>query len=653
MAPSNLSALGRAKQIATAAEDKLIYSFCGTAPIYVPPNAVPYTELRPAPDDPNVLQIAEALYTASPAFGLCEMLPENASAGLSDKFALSHADARSATVQQAAASVAVKCKHLYTSINTNSGADVPDAKLIVEVDVRGSMVSIEAGAFEFKASMASSVDGLPQAYEAAAVMASNLYHQELPLEDVVVPFSAYTAAEELHGVVYVLEGGAPCFAVLAINRLDMTAGCVEAARWRMALVYNGRRIARLLEGKQAPLRSPARGASPRQIGVLRHGHKEDKSGAKLLLGHYFVKQLTLWNPPALPTQGAQRTMYHESLVLLEMFEKLREGGVPAPLPLARLTTGTMLLTPEGMDKPLLPPVYFVFEDLAAQGFWSGVPAEEELFLPWLLGAMDAVRLAHAAGVVHLDTHMHNFMWREVDGDAHMPMMCTPPGAKPTIGRAGHKEAARLASARKESRARMVSMDRAGGAGGTAAAAGGDKSGIVASGDETSHFCWLRAGDVAAKARQAREAREARLAGSRKVEVVLVDWDLALSLSRPARMEDVAWHELRTGWCQSLRGLRAGEAPPTAPDWDMLRTVLALWLRGGPEYQVFVPLARRTMQDEDWQAFADMHRRVAGTLPAGGLGAEGGLQATLAGLLASARSLDLDRVRLERLLPAGL
>lgn len=61
----------------------------------------------------------------------------------------------------------------------------------------------------------------------------------------MVAFSAYAAAEELHGVVYLLEGGAPCFAVLAINGLDTPAGCVEAARWRIVLVKNGERMVSL------------------------------------------------------------------------------------------------------------------------------------------------------------------------------------------------------------------------------------------------------------------------------------------------------------------------------------------------------------------------------------------------------------------------
>jgi hypothetical protein len=41
--------------------------------------------------------------------------------------------------------------------------------------------------------------------------------------------------------------------------------------------------------------------------------------------------------------------------------------VPVSLPLARLNTGTRLV-PGGTDKPALPPVYFVFDDLAAHGF---------------------------------------------------------------------------------------------------------------------------------------------------------------------------------------------------------------------------------------------------------------------------------------------
>lgn len=112
------------------------------------------------------------------------------------------------------AGVADNCKRFFTPAKSNSSANVSDIKLID---------GVETGTLEFKASRASAVDGLPQAYD-TAVMA--LDYKKFPLEDVVVPFSTHTASEELHGIVYLLKGAAPCFAVLAIkiNRLDMTHG---------------------------------------------------------------------------------------------------------------------------------------------------------------------------------------------------------------------------------------------------------------------------------------------------------------------------------------------------------------------------------------------------------------------------------------------
>ena len=85
-----------------------------------------------------------------------------------------------------------------------------------------------------------------------------------------MPFSASTAAEELHGVVYLLEGGTPGFAVLAINRLDTTAGCVKAARWRKAHRHRVRRVATWRAGTQpANLMSYATGTrSTRRTRVM-------------------------------------------------------------------------------------------------------------------------------------------------------------------------------------------------------------------------------------------------------------------------------------------------------------------------------------------------------------------------------------------------
>ena len=652
LAPSNLRrAKEKAARLADGAKRSIIYSFCGTAPIYTPPPALPYAALRPddaCPSDAslpfeedhiNVLKIAEALHMASPAFGLCEMLPENATEASSDKFVLSGVVEDTATVQEAAMRVSENCKELFLSKNTNTGKNVPDEKVVVD--------GVEAGATEYKSSAASSVDGLPQAYEAAAVMAAKL-HQRLPLEDILIPFISYTAAEELHGVVYLLEGGAPCFAVLAISRLDTWTGCVEAARWRMALVRNGKRLAGLLARRKREMRR----YSTRSAHVYVSPAKD--SAAALHLEYYFLKRLPFEGGP--PDIGSSRSMYHESLFQLELYEKLREGRVPAALPLARLTTGTGQLTSE---QPVLfpPPVYFVFEDLAAQGFWSGLPNEEELFLPWLRGAMEAVRLTHAAGVVHLDTHMHNFMWRVQDGEG-VVFMDTPPGAKPRGGWKARKDAEGLTNRRK---AQSGAQAAAGGGGAAGRATTAEDGGS----DGTYHVNWMRAGEVAAQARTAHEEKN-RLAeiakgterrrrskspasqGQRKIDVLLVDWDHSLLLSRHARAEDVAKHSFRLGWCTSLRDLVADQRPPTNPDWDILRTTLALWLKHGPDYEAFRPLSRRDMFEDDWRTFATMHKETAKRLDCGTLGRADGLVVTLNALAAVAIDLDLNVERLRRL-----
>lgn len=611
-APSNLfKNADKTAELVGVSLTSIIYSFCGTSPIYVPPPAVPYVNLRPSEDDPRVWDLVPVLYMASPSFGLCEMLPENATDRLSDRFVLCGVAKHNATVQVAASNCAVKLTGLYKTTSTGTGSSVPDMTIVIE--------NVEVGAMEFKSSTMSSVEGLPQAYLAAADMASRMYGV-LPLEEIVVPFVSYTAAEELHGVVYLLEGGAPCFAVLAINRLETMSGCEDAARWRVAMSENGKRLVeRLNELRQPPKRQTRSGqAGCAPLVSLANTTGKPKLDPKLDTSGYFLKFLPLQPSQPLRSQGEARSTYHKSLLLLELYEMLRKGGVPAALPLARLTTGTARLTSKVSDTRL-PPVCFVFEDLAVQGFASGVPPDKELFLPWLLGAMEAIQLAHAAGVVHLDTHMHNFMWRE-NGQNPVP---TPEG-----GWQGHGEAARLANSRN-----MRQPQSGGQAGPTEGAA---------------TFRFPRAGEVAATARNNRPFFPDR-AGLRKVDVVLIDWDLALPHKRPVDNQvDMRPHSNRKGWCTSLHKLEVSKLPPLAPDWDMLRATLVLWLQHGPSYCPFEPLAGRLLDADNWKEFCDTHKTVSETLSSqdGGLGAEpDGLSQTLTMLEEKCETLKLDKERL--------
>lgn len=629
--PSKLANLKAEEKISLRddVKTKLFHTFCGTGPNYIPPNVVPYTKLLPAPDDNDldVVKITELLYRAHPAFGLVERLPEKSAP---ESFVLNRVAPDKASVEEAWASTSAACSDLYQSATTNTRRNLADAKIRVSDKDKGEL---DVGVTEFKASTASAVDGLSQAVSYATDMALAL-RDRLPLEDILMPFLSYTAAEELHGVVYLLEGGAPCYVVLAVNRLDNFEGCKEAARWRKALVRNGRRMANLVQTQLTP-GGHVKSASDCQLEVKALSGTEQ--AAVLDVDHYFLKPLLRRRHEEPKQQGAGRTMYHNSLAYLEMYEQLRVGGVPAALPLARLTTGTMGLLPKGANRSGLPPIYFVFEDLAAQGFWSGVPQKEELFLPWLLGAMDAVRLAHAAGVVHLDTHFHNFMWREIEKATHKPAMATPPGAKARADWTGHKDAARLALKRTKTPELRASSDSA-----TAAAAA----------DAPAHFKWPRAGDVATMARKAREERESKLKDLPKVDVVLIDWDLGLSRLRPVLPEEANCHYGRGGWFKSLELVVENQLPPTAPDWDFLRTTLALWLRDGPLYEPFTPLARRSMEDKEWAGFVTLHNRLDHRVPLGGLGARGGLRATLKEFGKLASDLELDRGRLQKLTKAA-
>lgn len=606
------------KDLQADAAKGIIYNFCGTGAIYIPPPLEPYVELLPEANDPLVNTLAAALFDASPAFGLCEMLPENNTKAMETKFVMAGVDVNSASVQGAAFFFRTRFAQLLgdgnigTSFN-NIGSSRPDEMLAYKGKVVGTL--------EYKASTNSVIEGLPQAFKAAIARCEELYQQNVPLEDIVVPFISYTAGEELHGAVHVLEGGIASCAVLARCALDTEVGCVEAARWRLAMVENGKRLAALE--------------------ALTTGTRDNEP--KLYTRNYFVKRMP-WNyAERPPSQGAEPTVYHASLRQLMLFEKLRKGGVPAALPLSRLTTGTGWLMREEDGTKSLPPVAFVFENLAAQGFWSGVPMEKDLFLPWLLGAINAIRLAHAAGVVHLDTHMHNFMWREHSNGS--VVMTSPPGAKHQEGwPKAHPGISHLNALRSASQGRQeVDVEEVGQRRSERLQAGREKK-LAAISERT----WRRAGDVAAQVRRNYWGNTAAWKESRQVDVVLVDWDHSMELHRPARPTDIDPHRHRTGWIESLAQLTEGKPPPTAPDWDILRAVLVMWAQHGSECPAFRPLSRRMVKEEDWRMLINAHKAVRG-MQEGQLGEDNGLQTTLEALLALDDDHGLDKGRLAELL----
>lgn len=58
------------------------------------------------------------------------------------------------------------------------------------------------------------------------------------------------------------------------------------------------------------------------------------------------------------------------------------------------------------------PSHFVFPRMVE--YDSGLPARNDLFDPWLVSLVAAVRRMHAAGVVHLDIHPHNTLHRVLE-----------------------------------------------------------------------------------------------------------------------------------------------------------------------------------------------------------------------------------------------
>jgi hypothetical protein len=120
----------------------------------------------------------------------------------------------------------------------------------------------------------------------------------------------------------------------------------------------------------------------------------------------------------------------DTLLQLEIFERLRRCKVPAAYPLTRVTTGLDLFfkTPgqQQADSPSPQPsggpgrpgqnrsAIFIFHDYSRDGFRSGLPSAPEVFLPWLTAVMAAAQKIHRACVVHFDLHPHNVLWKKTE-----------------------------------------------------------------------------------------------------------------------------------------------------------------------------------------------------------------------------------------------
>lgn len=623
-------------ELRAASRQSILYNFFGVEPVYVPPAAIAYQQLHDSVTSADAHTVALALEKAYPAFGLVEAAREKTNSDTS--YILCANSQIHTSVEHAGTAAAGASKLEYSVLSSKS---TPDQ--VFQLQVQPNKV-VRFGASELKPANNSTVEGLPQAHLAAADLARGLHnHHGLPLEHCVVPFFVYTAAEELHGISYLLTHMVPCFAVLEVCRLGNEAGRMAAARWRVALRLHGERLASL-------------------VSATRPRNKADLAKPPALhWDSYFIKPLHSPVPDdPKPELGEGFSVYGESLRQLAVFERLRKAQVPTPLPLARLTTGTD--EPEKARQELLhsdpqpPAVHLVFENVAADGFVSGLPQTTALFLPWLRGAMEAVRMAQEdADVVHLDAHLHNFMWRLSSGGTVVDSPPSKGHEKAWVAVSAARRASKVAEAEAKKTAEAATMAS------TARQLRSDAWKPVHS-PTSAPTAATRAAAVAQRlgATYKHVGPAANAANTKalpnEVEVLIVDWDYGLCRDMLVRKEDADFQSVRQGWQRSMRALEAGKAPPTAPDWDLLRTTLALWLgagdaaEGGEALDLFTPLSAKDVTA--WRSFVDVHVAVDSTLgadSAGQLGERDGLRTVLKALKDNSKSLKLDPARLAQLL----
>lgn len=214
----------------------------------------------------------------------------------------------------------------------------------------------------------------------------------LPLERCLVPVMATNGPDEKHGVVYLLENGLPCVATLApLLCLLRDAGRREAAAWRL-------RICRHVASQVCELQR-MRDANAAWIESLpiTKGKIESTSELNFKFGDAFFCK----TPARLHHDLEEASLAAQ----LRVFACLQSQGVVMPL------TALSFITVQGSQQlQVANQAILVFPNMVKKGFTVGLPAPQHM-ASWLRCLWTAVTRLHGAGVVHLDLHRNNTMFR--------------------------------------------------------------------------------------------------------------------------------------------------------------------------------------------------------------------------------------------------
>jgi hypothetical protein len=356
----------------------LVFSFWGESPIFYPPAAIAFLELvaAAAKDLPTIRSVLCHLQ------GLVPHSPVPADV---------HEDVPKASMdiqRLLIASWSHDALKAPNGVAEHCDDKIASALLVTKPDIArvwrcGLLEGPLLMAGEAKRLHTSPLEAVPQAFVAAAAGAIQLQRLGLSPAEAWVPFHTYNGLLEQHGVAYVLENGLPCLALVS-SPLDLASdeGARRAAELRLAVC-----------ARTAALIAALNDFDPTTI--------EAKMVRNAMKMRYSLADFFCKTPASLMRSGEQAAIYQ-----LRIFERLRAGRVPAALPVARLAykqdaNGATVLTQSRL----------LFEHLVKQGYVAGLPPNKDLFMPWLKAVREAVLATHKAGVVHLDLHPGNVVWR--------------------------------------------------------------------------------------------------------------------------------------------------------------------------------------------------------------------------------------------------
>lgn len=360
----------------------IIYGFLTESPLFLPPLAADYLakldQFTPK-ERAAIPQIAHYLWCSVPFAPIMSDLPEDLADSPRDVQRLLVSSWISSQLAPPAGTV------------RRHGQLLPSALCPIKPDfaiVHHSPTVILAAA-EAKPASAAPLEAMPQAFLAAASGAMALHH--LLGSPSTVPFHTYNGYLEQHGLAYTLSNGLPCMVLVSpILDLGTREGSQRAAGFRLARINHAKALAKQLQELEDAK------------ALQQHLDKLLKAPS-----HTFSLEKFYCKLPLTIGLTDEQAVAHQLLI----FETLRKGKVPAVLPVTRIAHKGM-----SDDETKLEESRLVFPHLSAEGYTIGLPLLKEDFYSWLDAVQRAVNAMHKAGVVHMDLHPFNIMWRKAKND---------------------------------------------------------------------------------------------------------------------------------------------------------------------------------------------------------------------------------------------